>query len=92
VQVDILMADREKALAASEAAAKADPNAGVPAQMQGPLMLTAGPSGYGMPPTGYSGGYSGYGAPPTGYGAAPTGYAGYGGPTNGIPGPNQPYA
>jgi hypothetical protein len=31
LQVDILMSDREKNLEAQEAAAKADPNAGVPA-------------------------------------------------------------
>lgn len=31
LQVDILMSDREKALEAQDAMAKADPNAGVPA-------------------------------------------------------------
>lgn len=39
MQVDILMSDREKHLEAQEAAAKADPNAGVPAlQVRIPLL------------------------------------------------------
>lgn len=85
MQVDLLMADRAKALEAQESANKD----GAPQMAQGmhaPLMLTAGPTGY-VPQ-----------APP-GYGAAPTGYApppGYGmvPPTNGMgmgmP-PGQPY-
>jgi hypothetical protein len=80
LQVDLLMADRLKFLEAQEAAAKADPNGPGTVGMHAPLMLTAGPTGYG----GHVTGMPGYGVPPTGYQQYPG--MGMPPPTNGMGG------